>query len=62
MIPASYLYRGYYHQHWEQEAGPVQGAQQAPQSGHLIIVHRLLKFLLHRIGAHRHSLGVHAYD
>jgi hypothetical protein len=62
MIPASYLYKGFYHQHWEQEARTVQGTQPAPHSGHLITAHRLLKSLLHRIGPDRHSLGAHAYD
>ena len=64
MIPPSYMFKGIYHQHWEQEVPVEPDIEPVPFSGGLTTrVQLLLRSMLHRTSKPgRRYFGVHAYD
>ena len=64
MIPASYMFKDIYHQHWEEDATIRKTPQQVRfPNGLTTPVQLLAKAMLHRNGKPgRQYFGVHAYD
>jgi hypothetical protein len=63
MIPASYLFKNIYHQHWEQEQPEPKAPEQHKWNGVTTPIWERLAGVLHRSGKPgRRYYGVHAYD
>ncbi len=62
MIPASYMFKDVYHQHWEQEQTATQATAQRPTGETTPAWHLMLALLHRRAKPGRSYLGVHAYE